>query len=358
MASTGSTRPRGQGSWRAVGAVAAAVGVGVSASCSAAPADGEAGPPATAEVVQTDLVQQESVAGRLGYGESRPVQGAFGERTLTWLPQPGDRIHRGEQVFRSDDRPTPLLYGGMPLYRTLGPGMKGRDVRMIEENLSELGYGGFTVDDTFTWDTSRAVNRLQKDLGMERTGYIDPGDFVVAEGEVRVDGVQAQLGGAASGALLSVTGTRRVVSIDVGIDRLHMIRKGEPASVELPDGASVEGKVSRVGSVAAAQDGEDADEAAVRVEVSLDPDGLQGEEGLEGIEAAPVSVSVEAGRHEDVLAVPVEALIALREGGYGLRVREKGEDRYVEVETGAFGGGMVEVSGAEVKAGTVVGVPE
>jgi membrane fusion protein, multidrug efflux system len=58
-----------------------------------------------------------------------------------------------------------------------------------------------------------------------------------------------------------------------------------------------------------------------------------------------------------VLTVPVAALLALAEGGYGVQVVEGATTRIVAVETGLFAGGRVEVSGAGISEGMTVGMP-
>ena len=48
---------------------------------------------------------------------------------------------------------------------------------------------------------------------------------------------------------------------------------------------------------------------------------------------------------EGVLAVPVEAVLALAEGGYAVEVDDGTARRLVGVELGVFADGMVEVTG-------------
>jgi hypothetical protein len=55
--------------------------------------------------------------------------------------------------------------------------------------------------------------------------------------------------------------------------------------------------------------------------------------------------------------VPVAALLALREGGYGVQIVEGSTTRIVAVKTGLFSGGRVEVSGDGLAEGMTVGMP-
>jgi hypothetical protein len=66
-------------------------------------------------------------------------------------------------------------------------------------------------------------------------------------------------------------------------------------------------------------------------------------------------VDVQTSRADDVLAVPVEALLALAEGGYGVEVVDApGRTHLVGVDTGTFADGWVEVSGTDVSVGLEV----
>jgi hypothetical protein len=73
-------------------------------------------------------------------------------------------------------------------------------------------------------------------------------------------------------------------------------------------------------------------------------------------DSGTVRVEYVADTHADVLTVPVEALVALGEGGFGLEIRGGGTPRVVAVKVGLFGGGQVEVSGDGIAEGTTVGV--
>jgi membrane fusion protein, multidrug efflux system len=71
-----------------------------------------------------------------------------------------------------------------------------------------------------------------------------------------------------------------------------------------------------------------------------------------------VDVVFTASERKDVLTVPVTALVALAEGGYGVEVVSGSTSRYVPVTTGLFSNGRVEIEGSGIREGTRVGVPK
>jgi hypothetical protein len=75
------------------------------------------------------------------------------------------------------------------------------------------------------------------------------------------------------------------------------------------------------------------------------------------MDQAPVRVGIISDSRTGVLAVPVNALLALAEGGYGVRVVEGETSRIVAVETGLFAKGLVEVTGEGLAEGVKVEVP-
>jgi len=303
-------------------------------------------PPATATVAKRTLARSETVGGSLGYGDIVPVPAAPGGRGMvTWLPAVGDVLERGDTVYRVDQRRIPLLYGSIPLYRTLSTGSKGEDVRQLERNLSALGYTGFTVDDRFTGSTATAVRRWQSDLGRTKTGRIEIGDAVVSSGARRVAELATQTGTAAAGILLKWTGTTRVVHVDLSTDYADLVRPGATATVELPDGGTAAAKVTDIGTPTSTAKG---DGATLPVELTVTD-----QRKLGRYQVAKVKVELAAETHRDVLAVPVDALVARPGGGYAV----VSGGRYLAVRTGIFAESYVEISGAGVVAGLTVAVP-
>ncbi|MFI6515792.1 peptidoglycan-binding protein [Spirillospora sp. NPDC050679] len=310
---------------------------------------------ATADVRRGDLVDTETVDGTLTYADEREVRsGASG--TVTWVPEEGATVERGEPLLRVDGEAVTLMYGGTPMYRTVGEGDEGGDVRALERNLRALGYGdGLTVDEEFTGATADAVREWQDDRGLEETGRVGPGQVVLLPGAARIKKVSAPEG-ARTGAgqpVMAVTGTRRLVRVDLEADRQGLAREGARVSVELPGGRVAGGTVAEVGTVAVESGDQQNPKTTVKVDVTLDKGARTGR-----LDRAPVSVRLESERREGVLSVPIEALLALREGGFGVEVVDGAARRLVAVRVGVFGGGRVEVSGGGLKEGVKVGVPE
>jgi hypothetical protein len=224
---------------------------------------------------------------------------------------------------------------------------------MLETNLRDLGYTGLTVDDAYTAATESTVKRWQRSLGLAQTGAVDVNQVAVAAGPIRVVEHRAALGADATGEVLGYTATTRVVTVPLEVTRQHLVTVGLAATIRLPDGRTVTGTVNSVGSVARqAGDGPPDGSAVVDVVVTV-----ADQAALGGLDTAPVDLVLVVAERADVLTVPVGALLALAEGGYGVQVVEGSSTRYVAVTTGMFAEGQVEVSGPEIAEGLTVGVP-
>jgi peptidoglycan hydrolase-like protein with peptidoglycan-binding domain len=309
------------------------------------------GPPATATIEKRTLTRTQKVGGNLGYGDLYAVQASpGGGGMVTWLPDDGDVIKRGDAAYRLDQQKVPLLYGSIPLYRRLSAGSEGDDVKQLERNLSALGYTGFTVDDEYTSATAGVVRDWQEDLGRDQTGVVKPGDAVVASGARRVAELTSAPGGAASGVLLKWTGTTRVVELGLDTDYADLVKLGTTATVELPDGTTVAARVTDIGTPTS-----NAKDAGATLPVELT---VTEQRKLGGYQVAKVDVDLAAETHEGVLAVPVNALVARPGGGYAVLTVTATGTSYLPVKTGMFADSYVEVSGAGVVAGLTVGVPQ
>src|SRR6266545_3178716 len=343
------------------------------------PAASPALPPATAKVTRTTLVATKKVSGTLGYGDAVPAS-AVGTGTLTWIAPIGSTVKRGQPLFKLDERPVVALYGSLPLYRPLRTGVKGTDVEQFEENLSKLGYTkgytGFTVDDSYTAATVQATRSWQADLGLPETGMVEPGQVVVTPGAVRVAEHTARVGDRIGGdtgggaPVLSYTGMTRLVTVQLEVADQALAAKGRAVAVTVPGRGPVKGEISQVDTVAtmpeqtgnapgdqasSAPDGTSPTAADARIQVTVT---IADQKKLGSLDAAPVDVDFVSQEREDVLAVPVAALLALPKGGYGVQIVQGGATRIVAVKTGMFAAGRVEISGDGIAEGLTVEMPK
>jgi peptidoglycan hydrolase-like protein with peptidoglycan-binding domain len=353
-------RRRGRG-WK-VGVVVGVVAAGgASAAAVLLPGTGESAaqpadlPPSTAAVTTQTLNDTHTADGELGFGETTTAINRL-PGTLTAVADGGTRVTRGHALYKVDDEPVTLMYGAIPAYRPLADGAEGPDVRQLESNLTALGYGGLTVDDQYTAATSDAVSAWQADQGVEETGTVQLGRVVFAPGEVRVDSVAVGAGEpvAPGKPVLAYTGVAKAVVVDLEPADQRMAVPGAAVGVALPDGSTTNGKIAEVVTVIEPGDGQGEEPTTkVRVVVSL-PD----QKAAEAYALASVDVTFTADQRENVLTVPVAALVALSEGGFGVEVVDGSRSRFVPVRTGLFAGGRVEVSGEGITEGVKVGVPE
>jgi peptidoglycan hydrolase-like protein with peptidoglycan-binding domain len=340
-------------------AVAAAVGVTGGETPTAAPT----GPaPKTVPVTRGTLTNARTVDGTVGFGTQQPVT-VKATGTVTWLAPVGSTVVRGGRLALVNQQPVVLLYGPIPAYRVLDETTKGEDVRQFESNLQALGYRGLTVDTTFSAATTATVKLWQKKLGLPETGQVDPALIYFATGALRVAGQLVRLGAASGGDVLTTTTTTKVVTLDVAAGEEGWAKPGLTVSVTVSVGKQVDGVVVSVGTTASAPGGT----------ATGGSGGDNGREGGAGTTPVVLSIVDQAAlgdtdgakvraryvleERKDVLSVPVSALVALAEGGYGLEVDDGGATHFVGATIGLFADGRVEVSGPEVHEGLTVRVP-
>ncbi|MGH9135911.1 MAG: peptidoglycan-binding protein [Acidimicrobiales bacterium] len=344
----------------AAGGAVAMAAAGGSASSDEDGGSGSSTPTATAEVTRRDLAEQAELDGTLGYGETRELSFA-GQGTITALAAEGSIVERGGVLGELDGRPIPLLYGDRPLWRSLGAGVDdGPDIRVLEENLIALGFATerqLGPNERWSQATTAAVERWQEAMGMEETGTVEPSQVVVASGAVRIASHKATVGGGGGGPVFDVSGTERLVTVDLAASRQGLLSVDQAVDVELPDGSRTAGRVRSISNVVEAPaDQQSGGEPTVEVVIALDDPAAAGT-----LDQAPVDVHVTTAAAVGVLAVPVEALLALAEGGYAVeRVGADGTTELVGVGLGAFADGFVEVTGttADLAEGDQVVVPE
>ncbi|MER6449756.1 peptidoglycan-binding protein [Streptomyces venezuelae] len=325
-------------------------------------------PPATAPVKRGDLGSGLQVEGTLGYARERKLNAA-GPGVLTWTAGAGSAVERDGKLYEVNGRAVRLMYGSTPMYRPLKAGDKGEDVKQLKRNLQALGYGtGLDPEDgTFTAGTATAVKRWQKAHEVTQTGEVGKEDVAFATGPQRVRTGDAAVGDelAPGKPVLTVTGTERIVRCRLDAAKAGAAKAGDPVTVRLPGGGSATGRIDSVGGSAGPDDkdgggaggpgggGGGDKKAQVEVVVTFDKAA-----GVNVPDQSPVTVGLTGETRKGVLSVPVNALLALAGGGFGVQVVEDGRAREVPVELGMFGNGRVEVTGDALKEGMQVGIPK
>jgi peptidoglycan hydrolase-like protein with peptidoglycan-binding domain len=304
--------------------------------------------PETAPVQKMDLAERETVTGELGYGTPQALTGRR-PGTITALPAQGSVLDRGSVIYQVDARPVVLFLGTLPLYRTLSAGMTdGPDVKLVEENLRDLGYRGFgTPNEEFTTATANAIKKWQKKLGVDQTGVIELGDVVVTATPVRVSTVSATLGAEATGEVVKYTDTSRWVTAELDEDQKDLATVGTKVTLTI-DGKPVPGTVTSLVANAPPDPNDPTSDQSQTYTATVSIDDVA---AIGAVDSGSVDVVVTAGERKGVLAVPVGALLALAEGGYAV---ELSSGKLVAVTTGLFADGMVEVSGEGLAEGTRV----
>ncbi|WP_235470572.1 peptidoglycan-binding protein [Streptomyces platensis] len=349
----------------AVTATAATAGVMIATNTGkdTAVAAREAKAPATTEITRTDLVRSKTVDGQLDYAQRRAVKSPV-EGTITKAADVGSTVALGQRLYERDARPVVLLYGSTPMFRTMKTDDRGPDVLQLERNLRDLGFGsGLFVDIRFDAATKAAVKAWQKSLGViEANGEVGKGDVVFQRGPVRVVSADAALadGIAPDKTVLTVASTKPVVRASLDEADRALAAKDTKAEISLPSGGTRHGRVSgtvvpeSTGDAEGGAGGGSPKDSGVEVEITFDGGGELKEKDRQGT----LSVKFVSESRKDVLTVPVEALVALREGGYGLDLVEGGRKRTVQVEAGLSADGRIEVSGAGLREGMKVGTAE
>lgn len=317
-----------------------------------------ASPSVASEVVSRGpLAERVSMKGTLAYANVHDI-GTSVAGTVTGVPSIGTVVGRGGELFRVDDRPIPLLYGDLPMWRPFEWGMTaGRDVQQLQQNLAELGYFTREPDQRFDGNTEAAIGAWEKALGLPWTGTLNQGQVVFGPGEVQVASVKAPVGSAAGGAVLSVSSTAKQVAAMADTSLRSAITEGSAVTVSLPGGAQTAGTVTRVGAPVEQENRNGEKALKVPVTVALNDPAV-------AAQYSDVTVTVSLSRvvKDDALLVPVTALLAQPGGGFAVELESgKGKQRTakrVAVELGSFAGGMVEVTGGKVKAGDRVVVAQ
>ncbi|AXG77555.1 peptidoglycan-binding domain-containing protein [Streptomyces paludis] len=125
----------------------------------------------TATVVATGSVEFASprplaLAGQVGAGAAGGAGGeAAGEQRVTRPPVAGTKVEEGDVLMMVNGRPVFALAGTVPMYRALGPGASGDDVRQLQKALRRLGFDPGAASGAYRQGTAGSVTRWYASKG-------------------------------------------------------------------------------------------------------------------------------------------------------------------------------------------------
>ncbi len=309
--------------------------------------------PTTATVERGDLSAEREFTAAVSFGDAWPVT-TSASGTITQHHGVGAVVGFGETLAHIDQKPLFLGYGVMPMYRELyrvASGsrdqygnrldlMNGYDVAHLQSFLLDAGFdagGELEADGTFGSPTEDAVKAWQKAVGLPVSGRVDNSQLVLSPEPLRIAS-ETRIGAPFTG--IEVNNARADVLVDTSNRDRSALPVGADVRVTLPDGSEL------AGTVAGQAQATSADDTPVwRTTIVPDRD-VPGD-------ASTATVTVTEVLADDVLHVPVGALLALSEGGFAVEVPSGDSTRLVAVDVGEVLDGRAEVTGS-IEAGTKV----
>ena len=318
---------------------------------------------ATDTVTRGDLKGETSVTGTLRYADAHKLKSAF-DGVLVQVPTSGTVLTHGDVIYNTGSEYAYLMHGAIPAWRSFEAGMdNGEDIRQLETVLQGLGHFENEPDNRFTWATTNAIMKWQKAVGLPQTGTIPLGRMVFVPGDLRVGTVSARVGDrvGVDSEICDVTSNTQVVESNVKLSDQRLAVVGTAVTITLPDATTTTGTITSVGTPVekstgsgSGAGGSETKERVIPITVSLDD-----ASATANFQEVSVTVSLPSETREDVLSVPVGALLALTPNQFGVEIVESdGTTRKVPVTIGLFAGGRVEVSGDDIAEGTRVVVPQ
>jgi peptidoglycan hydrolase-like protein with peptidoglycan-binding domain len=351
------------------------------------PADAAAAhqaPPAsliTVAVARQSLASTVTAQGTVAYTGSTPITltGTVGGATtqlVTRAPSAGATVGSGDRLLEVSGRPVFLLTGQIPMYRTFTDGMRGDDVRQLQQALTALGYGHLSSG-VFNAPTQIEVKRWYEHNGYEP--QLDgTGKVIVPSGEilflptlpVRVGTVTTRAGATASGDIATVTNNTVNIQTSLPAADAQLVHTGLPATLTMPDGKTMAATVNAIGDAAAppptdqgSTPSTDGDQQAQQQDGGAPQQVADGTTPLRLVARDPgalapyanqaAKIDIQIGRTDgDVLAVPVAAVATSQDGSARVQVqRGNGQVQDVRVKLGLTADGLVEVSGTGLAQG-------
>ncbi|HZO06614.1 MAG TPA: peptidoglycan-binding domain-containing protein [Solirubrobacterales bacterium] len=150
--------------------------------------------------------------------------------------------------------------------------------------------------------------------------------------------------------ILKTSSTRHIVSVELDPDQQSVAHRGQKVEVLLPGGEEADGKVQRI-AVAESSSESPGEESEPGVEVTVS---LLGKSKVPALDGAAVSVLFTQNVREDVLSVPLTALVAIGSERFAVVAIEGTARRQIVVTPGLAADGYVEVEGKGLREGMLV----
>jgi hypothetical protein len=296
----------------------------------------------TVGIVGPDVKMVADNLAALGYsiGYQPPVGTVITEQTSPATPDPDRPASDSSPATQSSPASTRASTGASdPAKATVSPAPAVNATPAAQPVTATVESG----DAVLTVSLIAAIKRWQAAKGMTPTGALSIGDVIVEPGSVRVASVQAQIGGSAGGALMTLASTTPTVTLSVDSTSLTSFKRSSAVTISLPDGSTTTGKIASISSAVQSAQATSDNQAQQTMTISL-----ENPAAAAGLVLASVQVTFTGQSRNGVLAVPVGALLALSEGGYAVQ-RPNGS--LIPVRTGLFAQGLVEISGPGIVAG-------
>lgn len=94
------------------------------------------------------------------------------------LVEQGGTVESGRRLYSVDLRPVVVAAGDVPAFRDLARGIKGSDVRQLQQMLVDVGARTADADGTFGAATQQQVRAWQERVGLPVTGTVPLGQLV------------------------------------------------------------------------------------------------------------------------------------------------------------------------------------
>jgi len=274
----------------------------------------------------------------------------------------GSTIKVGTALYTVNEQPVFAMYGTLPAYRNMQSGDTGTDITQLQQSLVDLGYNPGSVDGTFGSATVAAVEAWQTAAGLTVDGIVHLGQVVFISGPSRVI---AQLGTVGQSVttgsqILSIGPESPIVTTTESSTQLGLLTGGQKVDVQLPDNSIVVGKVTSVGGTAASSSSSSGSGSSSGSSASSSSSSTAATVALNNpalgnsIAGSSVNVIVTTNSLNDVLAVPLGALLATSSGQFIVQVpTAAGNLSNVSVNPSIYDdtSGIVAVPGANLSPG-------